>query len=257
MVLCLASPVLAGPTDGVVQIDILPGWRTDSGTHMAALQVTLAPGWKTYWRVPGDGGIPPRFAWDGSENLNGVSFHWPTPQVYHINTMRAIGYEGVVVIPIEVTLSDSGAPARMAGRVQIGVCEDICVPMLLDFDAVLPVSDARDGAIVASLVDRPRTAAEAGVNSATCSILPIDKGLQMTVAIAMPQLGPVEEVVIETGDQEVWVSEPETARRGDILSAQSDMIHVNGGSFTLNRSDVRITVFSGGQSVDIHGCTAG
>lgn len=257
LALSLAAPVLAGPADGVVDLEVLSGWRTSDGTHMAALQITLAPGWKTYWRVPGDGGIPPRFAWNGSENLNNVSFHWPVPDVYHINNMRSIGYEGVVVIPVELAVSDATAPARMAGQVQIGVCEEICVPVLLQFDAVLPPTGTRNPAIVASLIDRPRTAREAGVQNVTCAIEPMDGGLQVTAAISMPQLGGVEEVVIEAGDQQVWVSEPDTWRTDGALFAQSDMIHVTGGGFALNRSEVRITVFAGGQSVDIHGCDAG
>ena len=257
LALCVAAPVWAGPVDGVVELEVLPGWRTSSGTHMAALRLTLADGWKTYWRVPGDGGIPPRFAWNGSENLNAVSLHWPMPEVYRTDHMRSIGYEGVVVIPVELAISQAGAPARMAGQVQIGMCEEICVPVLLEFDAMLPADGRRDSAIAASLVDRPRTEAEANVTSATCAIEPTDRGLQVTAAIAMPPMGGREEVVIEAGDQQVWVSEPDTSRRGGMLMATSDMIHVNGGGFALNRSDVRITVFAGGQSVDIRGCDAG
>lgn len=255
--LCVACPVFADPTEGVVDLQVLPGWRTDDGTHMAGLEISLAPGWKTYWRVPGDGGIPPRFAWDGSQNLGEVAFHWPVPEVHHINNLRSIGYEGIVVIPVEISLNDASAPARMAGQVQIGVCEEICVPVLLSFDAELSVDGRRDPAIIASLIDRPQTAQEAGVSDVTCIIEPIDDGLQVTASIAVPPVGQNEEVVIETGDQQVWVSEPDTWRTGDVLHAQSDLIHVNGGAFALNRSDMRITVFGGNQSVDIQGCAAG
>ena len=136
---------------------MLPGWRTDDGTHMAGFQISLAPGWKTYWRVPGDGGIPPRFAWDGSENMSGVDFHWPVPDVSHINNLRSIGYDGIVVIPFEVGLEDVFADARVAGQVQIGVCEEICVPVTLSFDADLAADGRRDPAIIAALVDRPKT----------------------------------------------------------------------------------------------------
>ncbi len=255
--LCVAFPVLAGPADGVVELEVLPGWRTETGTHIAGLQITLAPGWKTYWRVPGDGGIPPRFAWDGSQNMNEIGFHWPVPEVHHINSMRSIGYEGIVVIPMEVTLDDASEPARMTGQVQIGVCEEICVPVTLPIDAVLAPDGRRDPAIVAALVDRPQTANEANVGAVTCAIAPISDGLQITARIAMPAIGSNEEVVIETGDQQVWVSEPKTQREGNVLVAQSDMIHVNGGGFAVNRSEMRITVFAGNQAVDIQGCSAG
>ncbi|SIO42737.1 Disulphide bond corrector protein DsbC [Octadecabacter temperatus] len=257
LAMCMAAPALAGPTDGVVELEILEGWRTENGTHMAGLQVRLAPGWKTYWRSPGDGGIPPRFGWQGSSNFDGVAMHWPVPEVFHQSDMRSIGYSDVVVIPMELNVTDQGEPVQMRGQLQIGICEEICVPVLLDFDATLPAAGARDPMIVAALLDRPQTAQEAGVGAVTCAITPIEDGLQVTTRLAMAPLGANEDVVIEAGDQQVWVSQPQTWREGDALFARSDMIHVNGGSFALNRSEVRITVMADGRSVDIQGCDAG
>lgn len=257
LALFVATPLWADPTEGVVDLDILTGWRTADGTHMAALSIELAPGWKTYWRAPGDAGIPPSFDWAGSENLASASLHWPVPMLFLQNGMRSIGYSNRVVIPIEFNLDDASADAVMSGEVQIGVCEEICIPVSLQFSALLPPTGARDGAIVAALLDRPQTEEEARVGDVTCALTPIDEGLQVTARVDMPASSRGEVVVIEAGDQQVWVSEPETWREGDALYARSDMIHVSGGSFALNRSDVRITVFSGGQSVDIQGCDAG
>src|SRR6056297_1113481 len=80
----------AMPAD-VVRAEVLPGWTTGAGTRMAALRLTLAPGWKTYWRAPGDAGIPPAFDWSGSRNLKGVAFHWPAPDVFQSYGIRTIG----------------------------------------------------------------------------------------------------------------------------------------------------------------------
>lgn len=257
MALCVGPPIFAQSLEDIVELDILPGWRTDEGTHMAGLQVRLAPGWKTYWRAPGDGGIPPRFGWDGSQNLDGAAFHWPVPEVFHQNDMRSIGYTGSVVIPVELTVNDPGASAQMRGQVQIGVCEDVCVPVLLNFDAELPTDGARDPVIVAALLDRPQTQAEAGVGQVSCAISPISDGLQMTARVDMAPMRGTEAVVIEAGDQQVWVSEPQTWRDGNALYARADMVHVTGAGFALNRSQVRITVLANGKSVDIQGCDAG
>ncbi|AGI65949.1 hypothetical protein OAN307_c01820 [Octadecabacter antarcticus 307] len=256
LALCVAPPALAGPADGIVELEVLIGWRTDNGTHMAGLQLRLAPGWKTYWRTPGDGGIPPRFGWLGSQNLAAAAFHWPVPEVFDQNGMRSIGYTNVVVIPVEMTLNDPNTPAQMRGQIQIGVCEEICVPVLLDFDAVLPVGGARDPSIVAALLGRPMTEGEAGVGAVTCAIDPMIDGLRLTTRVEMAPTGGDEAVVIEAGDQQVWVSQPETWREGSVLFARSDMMHVSGGGFALNRSDVRITVLAGGKAVDIRGCDA-
>ena len=79
----------------------------------------------------------------------------------------------------------------------------------------------------------------------------------MVAEIPMSPMGADEEVVIESGNQQVWVSEPYTWREGGSLYASSDMIHVDRDGFTVNRSQMRISVIAGGQMVDVQGCAAG
>ena len=58
---------------------ILPGWERPDGTRIIGVELTLAPGWKTYWRAPGDSGIPPRFDWSGSRKFD---FYWLIVSMY-------------------------------------------------------------------------------------------------------------------------------------------------------------------------------
>jgi DsbC/DsbD-like thiol-disulfide interchange protein len=255
--LLLSSPAFAGPPEDVVTLEILPGWETSTGTHMAAIRLTLAPGWKTYWRAPGDAGIPPAFNWQGSENISSAQFHWPVPEVFHINGMQSIGYSGQVVIPVEFTPNRPGELARIAGEVDLGVCHDICVPVRLNFDQALAPGGARDVAIATALVDRPLTSAEADVGDVSCAVEPSDDGLWVTAKVEMPSAGEEEVVVIEAGDAHVWVSEAESARSGNVLTARVQMIHVSGDTFALDRSAMRITVLGSDLAVDIAGCMAG
>ena len=253
----IALPLWAGPPDDVVQIEVLPGWRTDAGTQMAAIRLTLAPGWKTYWRAPGEGGIPPEFDWSGSQNVAGLRLNWPVPEVSDQGGMRSYVYHDSVVIPVELSLSDPERAIVLAGSVDLGVCDEICLPVTLDFDAVLSVGAGRDGAIVAALVDRPLTEAEAGVGAVTCSVAPMEQGLLVTAHIPMPPAGGEEAVVIEAGDPQIWVSATDVARAGGILTASAQMIHVSGAGFALDRGAVRFTVLGRDHAVDITGCSAG
>lgn len=253
----LATSAAAGPFDNVARIDVIPGWQTPAGTHMAGLRVTLQPGWKTYWRTPGDAGIPPHFTWDGSENITGAQFHWPVPEVLDQNSMQTIGYVDSLVLPIELTPGVAGNPITMSGEVTIGVCEDICIPVTLPFAAALPVDGRRDGAITASLLNQPTAAADAGIAGASCAIAPMDDGLQVTATLPMPNTGPVEAVVIEAGNPEVWVSQSDLAYEAGALQATVDMVHVSASSFALDRSAVRITVLGEGYAIDVRGCSAG
>jgi len=71
---CLAPAALAQDLDDILQAELRPGWRTEDGIHMAALQLDMAPGWKTYWRQPGDSGIPPRFDFSQSVGVQPSRF---------------------------------------------------------------------------------------------------------------------------------------------------------------------------------------
>lgn len=254
--LMLPAPAPAQSLEEVFEVDIRPGWRTAEGTHMAALHVRLAPGWKTYWRAPGDSGIPPAFDWQGSENIAGAAFHWPAPEVIWQNGIRSIGYSEELILPIEITPDRSDAPSRMAGIVELGVCQEVCIPVRVAFDATLDREAPRDAAIVGALVDRPMTAEEAGVGSVYCEILPNARGLTVEARIEIPSTGAGEEAVIEAGDPAVWVSEPDLAREGGWLMARAEMVHLSGGAFALDRGALRFTVLGADKTVDIRGCRA-
>lgn len=247
----------AGPGDGVVRVTLLPGWSTERGTRMAALSIQLAPGWKTYWRAPGDAGIPPRFDWTGSRNLASVAFHWPRPEVHVTNGFRSIGYRDRLVLPVELTPARPGAPIRLKADLEIGVCQDICVPYRAALDTELVPGGRRDPAITAALSDRPATAREAGVGRVACEVTPTADGVRLTAQIDMPRLGPDEVAVFELPDQAIWISEAANHRDGARLTAVSDVVPPPGAPFLLDRSDLRITVLGGGRAVELSGCPGG
>jgi DsbC/DsbD-like thiol-disulfide interchange protein len=260
MAIGLLSPGPANAQSGmenVVGIDILDGGRTAQGTYLAAVRLTLSDGWKTYWRAPGDAGIPPQFDWRGSRNLGDVSIIWPTPTVFVQNGMQSIGYHHQLVLPVEITPATPGAPVHLRGQVEIGLCKDVCIPGTLTFDHEMDLTADRNPAIAAALAQRPYSSTEAKVQSATCRLSPIEGGLRIDAQITMPSAGGAEVAVIEPGDTRIWASEAKTTRKGNVLTASSDLIHVDGQSYALDRSAVRITVLGRDHAVDILGCTPG
>ncbi len=239
------------PPAQVADVTVLPGWRNGDGTHMTALRIKLAPGWKTYWRAPGDAGIPPRFDWKGSSNLKGVKLHWPAPEVFEQNGLRTVGYKGELILPIEMTPESRGGAISLRADVEMGVCFDICMPMAVRLSAELPASGPVDPRIRAALDRVPRPS---GV-TARCAVEPVSDGMKVTATMAMPVMGPREMAVFEHPDQTVWVAEAEEFRRGNLLTAVTEMVPANNRPFSLNRSQIRITVLGGGRAVDIQGCS--
>ncbi len=256
LVALAAAPAHANPDDPVLDAALVQGWATDSGTHMAGMSLMLAPGWKTYWRSPGEAGIPPLFDWSGSENLGAVQFHWPTPDVFHISGMVSIGYHDGLMLPIEVTPLDPTLPVLLRARVEIGVCEEICVPAMLSVNTVLTGPGMMNPAIKAALRDQPVSAAEAGLTGITCTVDPTEDGLRVTASMDLPELGRDETVVIETGLPDVWVSQAVTMRTAGHLTAAADLVAPSGAPFALDRAGVVVTVIGEGQAVEIRGCPA-
>jgi DsbC/DsbD-like thiol-disulfide interchange protein len=251
-----ALPVRAGGgmPETVVQAEVLGGWTTGDGTRMAALRLTLAPGWKTYWRAPGDTGIPPRFDWAGSANLAGVTLHWPAPRVFTSYGLRTIGYADELVLPMELRPAEPGAPIQVSAEMELGVCETVCVPATLSFSARLEGSGAMDPAIRAALAARPVPAARAGVSAVRCEISPIADGVRLDARIELPRLGGTEVALVEAGDPGVWVSEPQAARSGAALHIRADLVPPPGLPLALDRSALRFTILGASRAVDIRGC---
>jgi DsbC/DsbD-like thiol-disulfide interchange protein len=242
----------------LVQVRVLPGWHDKDGGHMAALHLTLAPGWKTYWRAPGDAGIPPTMDLQGSDNLADIVPIWPTPVIFSQNGMQTVGYAKELVLPLHVTPQATGRPAKISARMQIGVCSTICVPVEFDFALDLPAngSAAQQNLIRTALADQPVSAARANVGKVTCALSPINDGLALQVSIDMPSAGGTETVLIETADPLVWVAETDSVRQGGTLTTRTELVHVSGQVFALDRSGVRMTVLGADKAVDIKGCSA-
>lgn len=254
----LATVCAAQDSQRIDNLDaaLLSGWQTPAGSHMAGLQLTLAPGWKTYWRSPGDAGIPPFFDWSGSENLKSVRLHWPSPSVFQTNGIQSIGYHDRVTLPFEVTPLDPAKPVRLHATVELGVCKDICTPASLNLTALLVAPGAPDASIQSALASQPRNATSAGLSAVSCRVDPIADGLKITAVMMLPASGGAETVVFEAGQPDIWTAQATTSRDGEMLTSVTEMVAPSGVPFALDRSQIRLTVLANDTAVEILGCPA-
>lgn len=115
-------------------------------------QIDLKPGWKTYWRSPGEAGMPPRWHWRKAENVLDVAVAWPLPKRSSFFGIETVGYERQVVFPITVKLARPGAAVSLDLKVDYSVCENICVPLQgryqLDIPAAATAKPARDASLI-------------------------------------------------------------------------------------------------------------
>ena len=107
------------------------GTGTQAGLRVG-LEMQLAPGWKTYWRAPGDAGLPPVVDWAGSENLAAAELRFPAPERFTLFGLETYGYGGTVIFPVDATLERPGDGAKFRASVDVLVCEKICIPYRAD-----------------------------------------------------------------------------------------------------------------------------
>ncbi|MCS0497563.1 protein-disulfide reductase DsbD family protein [Ancylobacter sp. MQZ15Z-1] len=137
----------------------LIGGPADHTSLTGGVEIRLAPGWKTYWRYPGDAGVPPHFDWSGSQNVGGVKILWPAPIRFDEGGSLSIGYKKDVVIPIEVTPTDAAKPVTLKLNLDFAVCEKICQPANATLSLDLPPGgDAPSPALAAALASVPKPA---------------------------------------------------------------------------------------------------
>lgn len=151
------------PWDGGAQaaVRLIAGGTMGEGapsTRRAGLEIRLKPGWKTYWRYPGEAGIPPRFDFTGSQNVEAVHVAWPAPVRFSEGGTASIGYTGDVIFPLAVTVRDTHAPAVLRAKVDYAVCDDLCMPAEGKAEVALEraAEAAQDKALRASEARVPR-----------------------------------------------------------------------------------------------------
>ncbi len=105
---------------------------------LAGVQIRLDPGWHTYWRSPGDSGVPPQFDWSGSKNLKQAQVLYPAPHRFADANGSAIGYEDEVVFPVKITPERPDEPVELKLNVAYGLCKTLCIPNEASLSLDLP-----------------------------------------------------------------------------------------------------------------------
>jgi len=109
------------------------------------LQITHQPDWHTYWKNPGDSGLPTELTWQLPAGLDAGDIAWPVPHKIAIGTLANYGYEGTVLLPVPVTVAQTFAPGPLAKDVTVQlkaswlVCRKECIPEEGNFTLQLPI----------------------------------------------------------------------------------------------------------------------
>jgi len=161
---CAAAAARAQDTspwqrDSHSAVRLIAGSR--SGTVLlGGIAFQLQPGWKTYWRTPGDSGVPPRFDFSKSDNVEAVTVLWPAPTKFDDGAGgHSLGYHDQVVLPLRIVAKSADKPMVLRADISYAVCEKICIPVEAKAElAFTSVASTEDTALSAALDTVPKPA---------------------------------------------------------------------------------------------------
>ena len=172
----------------------------------AGIELRLAAGWKTYWRYPGDSGVPPVFDFSKSENVKSVDILWPAPHRFTDDGGASIGYKGGVILPLRVVSENPKRPVTLRLALDYAVCEKLCVPAkgaaTLDLAGAPSPHDARLAAAEAQVPRPARMGETAPLGIGTVRREPGTPHPRVVVEIAAPAAAPLDLFV--EGPTEEW-----------------------------------------------------
>ena len=115
---------------------------TMGGRIRLALRLRLAEGWHTYWRNPGEAGVPIELTWSLPPGTTVGPTGWPAPDRMAEGQITTYGYTGEVILPVTVTTASDAIGLDGEVRANWLVCKDICVPEEAVFRVAVPAGPA-------------------------------------------------------------------------------------------------------------------
>jgi DsbC/DsbD-like thiol-disulfide interchange protein len=145
--------------DGHSAVRLLAGSRSGA-VLLGGIAFRLQPGWKTYWRTPGDSGVPPRFDFSKSDNIEAVTVLWPAPLKFDDGAGgHSLGYRDQVVLPLRIVAKNADKPVTLRADINYAVCEKLCIPVDASAElAFTSVASTEDSALFAALDTVPKPA---------------------------------------------------------------------------------------------------
>ena len=226
--------------------------KVDDAVLRAGIEVKLRPGWKTYWRYPGDSGVPPHFDFSGSENLKKADVFYPAPHLFTDETGQSLGYKDTVIFPVVVLPQQSGKPVRLRVKVDYAVCEKLCVPVEGRAELVLESGDSKHDPTLTAAEGRVPKHVTAGQLGLTAKRANDGAKPTVTVDLGAPAGKPVE-LFVEGPTPQWALPIPKPAKTAPPGRAQFsfELDGLPPGVDPKSPTDLTFTVVTGDRAVEV------
>lgn len=164
-------------------VRLVAGSKQGANSLRAGVEIKLQPGWHTYWRYPGDSGVPPRFSFAGSDNLASADVQFPAPHAFTDDAGTTIGYKENVIFPVRVVPQQPGKPVTLRLKLDYAVCEKMCVPAEAKAELTLDGKASENAALASAEARVPKPVSP---TAAKISIRRVNGGPKPQVLVDLP-----------------------------------------------------------------------
>jgi DsbC/DsbD-like thiol-disulfide interchange protein len=253
----------ASPWDGDARsaARLIAGGRTsnngapDAAPLRAGIEIRLKPGWHTYWRYPGDAGVPPRFDFGSSQNLKSVEVLWPAPRRLDEAGLSTIGYDHDFILPLRVTPQDQRKPVALHIKLGYAICEKLCVPAESSATLALAGGDtAHEARLAAAETLVPVKAVLGATTALAIRTISREAGTDhphVLIDVAVPTGRPVD--LFAEGPTEEWSLPLPVPVSGAPSGQQRFALELDGAppGATFTGALINLTAVSGGQAIEV------
>jgi DsbC/DsbD-like thiol-disulfide interchange protein len=218
----------------------------------AGVELRLATGWKTYWRYPGDSGVPPRFDFSKSTNVKSVAVRWPAPHRFTDENGASIGYKGGVLMPLDIVAADPKQPVTLRLMLEYAICEKLCIPAVGSATLAVPAPSSFDRALAAAAVHVPHEATLGDAGPLAVRSVRHESGTsRVFVDVAAPDGAPLDLFV--EGPTEDWalpLPEPVAGAAPDHRRFSFELDGLPPGASAAGAT-LRFTLISGDNAIEV------
>lgn len=245
------------PIEGLKSVNIIRGWRQSADIHIAAINIQMEEGWKTYWRVPGVGGIPPLFNWGESKNIKNISQIWPTPNIYNEFGTRTIGYKEKLILPLQIQPIDQNKTMYLSATIDFGICADVCVPIQTKVEAELPKRTSIGRSRILNVMGQSIVPGnKSPIKIISCDIIPVKDGfnIKATFENIASLNGKTFGVIEYPTKPNNWINQKASKVSINQLEVNATL-YIEGANF-IDRSNIKLTVFTSNKAFEFNGCVS-
>jgi DsbC/DsbD-like thiol-disulfide interchange protein len=225
--------------------------RHEGGAQIAGIAFQLQPGWKTYWRTPGDSGVPPRFDFSASDNIETVTVLWPAPSSFDDGAGgTSFGYKNQLLLPLRIIAKKPDSPVTLRAVIDYAVCEKLCVPV--EARAEVTFTDAvgpEVTALAAALQALPQPAHVGDPQALTIESVSRD-GETVTVDVRAPEA--TEVGLFAEGPSPDWALPPPKLRERTAQGLQRFAFDLSGrpSGAQIQGAALKLTLSGGGRAYE-------